>query len=70
MIDNEHVENLNETGKWLVDKAKELVREVERKQGISKKLTRRFLELHGRIKQFQSDMKKVTDEGEEWKNEN
>lgn len=70
MIDNEHVENLNETGKWLVDKAKELVREVEQKKRISKKLTRRFLEINARMKQFQNDMKKVTDEGEEWKNEN
>lgn len=70
MIDNEHVENLNETGKWLVDRACELISERKKKKRVSKKLENKWLELRGRMKQFQKDMEKITNEGEEWKNEN
>lgn len=70
MIDNEHLINLNKTGDWIINRARQLLLEATLKGKISKKLTYQWKELHGRMNQFQKDMKKVTDEGEEWKNEN
>lgn len=70
MIDDEHVNNLNDTGKWLVDRARELVIECKKTKRVSKKLKNRWKELHARMNLYLKDMKKVTNEGEEWKNEN
>lgn len=70
MIDDDHVKTLNETGEWLLNRARDLVVERKKKKRVSKKLTNRWRELNGRMKLFLNDMKKVTDEGEEWKNEN
>jgi len=70
MIDDEHVNNLNETGKWLINRAKELVVERKTKKRVSKKLKNRWKELHARMNLYLRDMGRVTNEGEEWKNEN
>lgn len=70
MIDDEHVNNFNETGKWLIDRAKELVIERKKTKRVSKKLKNHWKELHARMNLYIRDMKKITDEGEGWKNEN
>lgn len=70
MINDEHINNLNKTGKWLIDRTKELVIERKKTKRVSKKLENRWKELHARINLYLKDMKKVTNEGEKWKNEN
>lgn len=70
MINDAHVNTLNETGEWLINRARDLVVERKKKNKVSKKLANRWRELNGRMKLFLKDMKKVTDEGEGWKNEN
>jgi len=70
MIDNEHVLTLNETGKWLLSKARELATERRKKKRYSKKLEYRWNELNARMNILLKDFKKITDEGEGWKNEN
>lgn len=70
MIDDEHVNNLNKTGEWLISRARELVVERQKKKRVSKKLKNRWKELHARMNLYVRDMRKVSNEGEEWKNEN
>lgn len=70
MIDDDHVKTLNETGEWLLNRARDLVVEHKKKKRISKKLKNQWKELHARMNLYLRDMSKVTDEGEEWKNEN
>lgn len=70
MINEEHINNLNETGNWLIDRANELIVERKKTKGVTKKLKNRWKELHARMNLYLKDMRKVTNEGEEWKNEN
>lgn len=70
MINENHINILNKTGKWLIDKARELIVERKKTKRASRKLQNRWKELHARMNLYIKDMKRITNEGEEWKNEN
>jgi hypothetical protein len=67
---NEQFENtLNSTGNWLINQGRFLVKDVKTK-GVSRKNKKLWKEIHGRMNHLIRDLKKITNQGEEWKNEN
>jgi hypothetical protein len=60
---------LNSTGEWLIIQGRSLVVDVKSK-GVSRKNKKLWKELQGRMNHLVRDLKKITNQGEEWKNEN
>lgn len=71
MENKNYLKNINQTGDWLINESRKLILEVKQKRKkTSKKTIQKWTELRGRMNQWGNDVKKLINEGEEWKTEN
>jgi hypothetical protein len=70
MKSENYLNDINRTGDFLINESRKLVLEVKQNgKKTSKKTIRKWIELRGRMNQWENDVKKLINEGEEWKNE-
>lgn len=62
-------DTFNRTGDWILLKGMKILFREAKKNGYSKKLSKRWNELAGRIQHWKRDLAKFSNEREEWKNE-
>ncbi len=63
------IDIFNQHGKWITERAKQLISDAKQPDGINDGNRSRWKELSGRINQFKRDFKKYSNEGENWKND-